>query len=392
MHTQDTKVHIRLWNKDFWLMALANLLLTMSVYSLLPVLPQWTCRLPGMSDGLATGACLGAFGLGFMALGCFCSFLVQHYRRNVVCMLAMAVVALCSLVTYYLDAEEIGISFWALLALRFAHGAFYGLAKMVLASTLIIDTCESFQRTEANYCSAWFARFALSLGPVAGILALMLKGTEATFMLSAAGALIAMVLVKFVRFPFRAPEENVRVFSLDRFLLPQGWVLGVNFMAVAVVTGVMIAMNDSMGFYGFLMCGFLLSLLARRFMFANADLKSEVVIGLIFLIVAFGAMLIRTPHVTGHITGTLAGLGIGITSSRFQLFFIKLRHHCQRGTVQSTYNVYWEFGIGVGLFLAWSLSAGGTTDVTIISTGLLAAAMVMYVTFTHRWYLAHKNR
>jgi hypothetical protein len=37
---------------------------------------------------------------------------------------------------------------------------------MVLASTLIIDVCESFQRTEANHSAGWFARFSLSLGPM----------------------------------------------------------------------------------------------------------------------------------------------------------------------------------------------------------------------------------
>ena len=41
MNTQNTPVHIRLWHRDFWLMAMANLLLTVAVYVLIPVMPKW---------------------------------------------------------------------------------------------------------------------------------------------------------------------------------------------------------------------------------------------------------------------------------------------------------------------------------------------------------------
>lgn len=39
MDTQNTPIHIRLWNRHFWRLALANLFLVMSVYMLIPTLP-----------------------------------------------------------------------------------------------------------------------------------------------------------------------------------------------------------------------------------------------------------------------------------------------------------------------------------------------------------------
>ena len=57
-----------------------------------------------------------------------------------------------------------------LVAMRLIQGAFLGLAEMSLASTLIIDTCESFQRTEANYITSWFARFSIAVGPLLSLL------------------------------------------------------------------------------------------------------------------------------------------------------------------------------------------------------------------------------
>lgn len=391
MNTQDTKVHIRLWHKDFWFMALANLLLTISVYSLIPILPKWLS--PRAFDLEHQGIALAAFGLGVLALGCFCSYLVQRFRRNKVCLIAIAATALCSFVLYYVSSKNIAVGMWSLVALRFFHGAFYGLAKMVLASTLIIDTCESFHRTEANYSSAWFARFALSLGPVVGITCASTCGYDVVFLISALSAIVSLLLVRAVSFPFRAPEENVRLLSLDRFFLPQGMVLFANLLLISTVVGLLLSVFSlPFSFYGFIMCGFLLALLAEKFVFANADLKSEAVSGLLFIVAAFLIMLFPTPKTAAFLAPTFFGLGIGITASRFLLFFIKLSRHCQRGTSQSTYMVGWELGVAAGLFIGLALLHASWFHILLSATTLTILALVVYVAYTHTWFVNHKNR
>ena len=83
MYTQNTPVHVKLWHKDFWLMAVANLLLTVAVYIQIPLLPIWMIKDAGFSPGVVAVS-LGIFGLGVFSLGFFCSYLVQKYRRNLV--------------------------------------------------------------------------------------------------------------------------------------------------------------------------------------------------------------------------------------------------------------------------------------------------------------------
>lgn len=113
------------------------------------------------------GCVLLAYGFGLFLFGGFCSYLVQRYRRNMVCQLSILGVVVCHSVIYYLDTFwNIRFSFEILLAVRFLLGAFLGLAQMSLASTLVIDSCESFQRTEANYITSWFARFSIAVGPL----------------------------------------------------------------------------------------------------------------------------------------------------------------------------------------------------------------------------------
>lgn len=393
MKTQDTTVHIKLWHRDFWFMAVANLLLTMSVYCLLPIVPSW---LEGGFMRFSTaqaGTALGIFGIGVFALGCFCSYLVQRFRRNMVCVAAIAATAACSAALYYIESEAIAIGVGAFLLLRFVHGACYGLAKMVLASTLIIDTCESFQRTEANYSSTWFARFALSLGPLMGMLCCTACDVKAAFLASTICSLAALVLVYAVAFPFRAPEECVRLFSLDRFFLPQGWLLFLNLVLVSSAVGLLMSIGClTADFYGLIMCGFLLALLSRRFVFPNADLKSEAVCGLIAIVAAFLTLIFHKGVAGQQLAPALFGLGIGITASRFLLFFVKLSRHCQRGTSQSTFLLGWELGLSIGLFVGVALLQSDRVAASVAAIAITVVALAVYVAFTHSWFIKHKNR
>ena len=389
MNTQNTPVHIKLWHREFWLMAISSLLLTMSVYALIPILPQWLMSTQNFTPE-ETGLSMGAFALGLYFFGAPCSWLVQHYRRNVVCMWAIIAVALSIGVLWYInEMRSEFVEFGIILAHRLAMGASFGLAQMVLSSTLIIDTCESFQRTEANYSASWFARFALSLGPLAGVIVYDSLGFHSVVLGSMGLALVSLLLVKMVTFPFRSPEEGVHMASLDRFFLPHGFVLFVNLLLVSIVVGLLFSQPHEALFYGLMMGGFLLALLAQRFVFRDAELKSEVLTGLILLL---AALLILLVYPMSHVAPVLLGLSVGIVGSRFLLFFIKLSRHCQRGTSQSTYFLGWETGLSLGVGLGYLLFYGQTQALLLTALVLTVVALLMYHLFTHSWFVSHKNR
>ncbi|MBQ8066118.1 MAG: MFS transporter [Prevotella sp.] len=389
MNTQNTPVHVNLWHRDFWLMAFALLLLSMSVYTLIPVLPAWLMAVENFTPEQA-GWSMGAFALGLYLLGAQCSWLVQRYRRNVVCMWAIAAVALDVAALWYIDGlRSEFVSFWTILLHRLLLGAAFGLAQMVLASTLIIDTCESSQRTEANYSASWFARMALALGPLAGCLVYGFYGFDKVVWLSVVLAALSIVLVKMVTFPFRTPEEEVHVASLDRFFLPHGSVLFLNFLLVTTVVGMLLTVASGSAFYVLMGVGLLLALLSQHFVFRDAELKSEILTGLALLIAAL-LILITTP--ASHAAPLLVGLGAGIIASRFLLFFIKLSRHCQRGTSQSTYFLGWETGLSVGLGLGYACFYQRPAALLYTALALTAAALLMYHFYTHAWFLKNKNR
>ena len=156
MNTQNTPIHVRLWHRDFWLMSIANLLLTMSVYILVPSFPVWLLETENFTPK-EVGLSMAIFALGLYSFGFFCSWLVQRFRRNRVCLLAIVMMIGSISILYYVHGLRSDfIEFWIILLQRFLLGATFGLAQMILASTLIIDTSESDRRTEANHSSAWF--------------------------------------------------------------------------------------------------------------------------------------------------------------------------------------------------------------------------------------------
>ena len=392
MNTQSTPVHIRLWNRDFWHLAIANLLLTMSVTMMIPTLPVWLMGEENLSTQ-ETGILMGVFGVGIFLLGAFCSFLVQRYRRNQVCMLSILAIIGCQAFLYYGDTlKSEFVDFSLVLIQRILLGAFFGLSVMVLESTLVIDSCEASQRTEANHSAAWFARFALALGPLGGVYLMQMLGFSSVLIGSMVCAGAALLLIRLVNFPFRTPEEHLHAVCLDRFFLSNGSLLFINMIMISIVIGLVMSMVTTPLFYMMMMVGFLLAIVAQHFVFRDAELKSEVVTGLILIGAALLLMLTRTQQVVSYLSPAFIGLGIGIVGSRFLLFFIKLSRHCQRGTSQSTYLLGWESGLSIGIGIGYGLFYQQDTLLLIVALVITAISLAMYHLLTHQWFIANKNR
>ena len=393
MNTQNTQIHISQWQRGFWLLAIANFLVAMSVYVLVPVMPLWLMEGEGFSAHDA-GLAMGAFGVGIFALGGFCSYLVQRYRRNRICMEAIILMVICITLLHSFFQHDFGaVEKWWVFAQRILFGAVYGLAEIVLASTLIIDKCTSSMRTEANHSTSWFSRFAVALGPMVGLIVYHLTGSFwRVILVSDVCVIISLLLIRAVKFPFRAPEENTHVFSLDRFFLTQGTPLFVNIFLIMLPVGMLFSLALPWMFYAMMMVGFVLALMAQRFVFQNAELKSEVVTGMILIVAAMQIMHVYSIDKVIYVAPTMIGLAIGIIGSRFLLFFIKLSRHCQRGTSSSTFLLGWESSIAIGIGIGYISFSGQSDRLLVVAEVISILAAAMYLSFTHQWFLNHKNR
>ena len=387
MDTQHTVIHIRLWQRSFWLLSIAKFLLCMAVYMLIPILPYWMMS-QAQFDGATMSFVFLSYLVGVVLPGPFSSFLVQRFRRNNVALLAI----LCMIPVFYALFFISQFPLWSLYVLACCFGASFGFVQEVLSSTLIVDVCDSSHRTEANYASSWFGRIALAVGPMVGLLLCKHFGIQFVFITLAVDCLLALLLVSMVKFPFKTPEDEIHLVSFDRFFLTDGKWLFLNQLLIMAAVGILLSLSHSVSFYALMLLGFFFALLSQQFVFANADLKSEIVTGLFALCAAVGILFTHQGRAMSHLSPTLLGYGIGLIGSRFQMFLLKLSRHCQRGTSQSTYFLGWESGISLGLFLGWYALNRNEFVALSVSLGLLLLALAFYHFFTHHWYVQHKNR
>ena len=321
MDTQNTPVHVRLWHLDFWLLSLANLSLTVMVYMLMPVLPSHLAACHGITP-MEIGLIFVSYAVGLYLLGGFTTYLVQRYRRNRVCLWTIALLVLAVSQLYFNEHLPVGHDVTVALAIVVAVvvGALYGLSKMILMSTLVIDSCESFMRTEANYSATWFGRMALAIGPAVGLCCHELMGFRPTILLSCGLGLAAILLILMAHFPFKAPEDNVRLWSADRFFLVRGLPLFLVLFMMTAVVGALFTTGIGVSFYAFMLLGFVLALLAEKFVFVDADLKSEVVTGLICISAAVIMLMTSRLAVVEAVIPVLLAFGIALIGTRFLLF------------------------------------------------------------------------
>lgn len=276
---------------DFVRMSVAQFLLFASLYALLPLLPLVLKR--QMELPFSSGVWLyAAFVAGVLLVGPFHAHLGDAFKRKHVFVLS-ALVSSASAVGYMLASEWV-----QLLLLALVQGGSFALA-VVGSLTVAIDITPSTRRSAGNMIYAWMARMGVMVGAWGGAWVYTLYGFPTLVYIAAALGMVSLYLGERVYVPFRAPI-GIPVCTLDRFLLPRAWVpaLGV----------------------------FLLGGVAGRLM----------------------PLLMTGDECPLFVLGLLAVLCVPLTR-----LFVRLSHHCQRGTANSTCYIATDAGVLLGLSLAY---------------------------------------
>lgn len=313
---------------NFWRMCVANLLLFASVYMLLPLLPFVMAQQLGIPVP-QVGSMFLVFAGAMFVVGPFHAYLGDEYKRKHVLLYSMLVM-LASMAGY-----AFADSYVKLLLLALVQGACFGLATTA-GITVAIDITTSARRSAGNAVYAWAARLGMLVGAGVGVLLFRFYGFRMVIYLSVAAGLLSMFFVSRVYVAFRAPI-GLSLCNVDRFLLPRAWLPAVNMMLIAFVPGVLLPM---------LLVGNYLSLVA-------------------LVVLA----LVTVP---------------------FTRMFVKLSHHCQRGTANTTCHLSMEAGILAGLAVACHLM----DEAALLHIASVAAilAVFFFVLLTYPYYKRKRVR
>lgn len=368
-----------LWKPEFWSLLLANLFASMAMYMLLPIEPIVIGK--HFHEDLAiSGTVVSIFGVGIFTWGPMANYWLDRKSRKSVCLRALLFMLIFTLCTLFKLPE------WSYIVARFCQGSAFGLFQIAMGSTLLIDLTHTRLRTRAAHVYYWFSRFALSLGPASALCLNLFYETRYVIWLSAFCSFAAFLLVLQLNVPFRTPLEP-KICSTDRFWMNKAKPLFFTMIPNTFALGLLLFMNLSITFFTMLMTGMLVALLLHELFFKGKDSQTEMLLGATLLALVFGGSLTEAISLDNLLSGIFTGAGIGLITSRYLLYFIRVAEHCERGTGQSTYMLGWEFGIYSGMMVCSQLVEQHHQFINYLGLGTIIVSAIAYIGYTHQWFV-----
>lgn len=356
---------------NFWKLIAANFLIIAAMYMLIPLLPHILLQEFGLSPVLAATA-TSITGIAVFALGPFCSYAIQRFRRNIVCISSIAITSIAFLAaSYSIDEMQTngtsGEYAMALIATRIVSGAFFGLSLITLNSTLIIDSCTSGKRTQANAISAWTHILAIPAGMAGGIITQAESKPQDVFYAASVTSAVAILLMISAKFPFKAPEETIKKCSFDRFIATSCLPFTIPAIFTAMILGMSMAWINSAQHFAYLAIGSISAICSlvwsnsskgkrkEKFKVSKNGIDISAISGYALLLVStLMTTFVSSNPGSNYILQTgIFGIGAATTLifSNIHLCFIESADHCQRGSAESTYLLSLELGIASGIAL-----------------------------------------
>lgn len=385
---------VKLWTVHFMRICVANLLLFASLYVLFPVLSV------EMADRLGvpvaqTGAIFLFFTLGMFLIGPFHAYLVDAYKRKYVCMFAAALMMVATIgYAFVTNLKE-------LILLSTVQGLAFGICTTA-GITLAIDITNATLRSVGNVSFSWTARLGMIAGVILGVWLYQSYSFQNLLTVSVITGAVGILVLSGVYVPFRAPIVT-KLYSFDRFLLLRGWVPAINLLLVTFVCGLLIPLvhpllNDSvlgnMGipvpFFVGTAVGYIASLFLARLFFARLLFLKENTLRIVIIGIGLEILALNTGISIG-ISSVLLGLGLGFIMPEFLVILVKLSHHCQRGTANTTHLLASEVGISLGIAAACYMEM----DIDrMFHTGRIVAsiALLFFILVTYPYYKKKKVR
>jgi MFS family permease len=373
----------RLWNTNYMKVMTANFALFFAFYLLTPLLPLYLSEHFGATKDVI-GLVLSGYTITALVFRPFSGFVVDSFPRKTVLMVCY--IAFAIFFAGYLAAGTLLL----FTIVRTLHGGPFG-AVTVANSTMAIDVLPSSRRNEGIGYYGLGNNFAMAIAPTIGIYIYHLtQNFHLLFWLALGVAVVGLAIDATIKSP-QAPLPSLEgdtvveraegapkaTFSLDRFFLLRGWLLGVNMMFFGFCFGVLsnylaIYSKEALGITGgtgtyFMLCsmGLILSRLQGGRALRKGLLSHNAATGMVISLIGY-TLFIALPTLNSHITlmnpslstflayygsALLIGLGNGHMWPAFQNMMINVAHHNERGTANSTILVSWDVGMGLGILL-----------------------------------------
>lgn len=358
METQNVEPEekVKLWNRNYVKVWLANFMIFFSFMLLTPLLPLYLKDTFSASKDVI-GMVLSGYALTALIIRPFSGFFVDSFPRKRV--LLICYFLFFSFFAGYLVAGSLllfGI-------IRTLHGAPMG-ATTVSNSTVAIDVLHPSRRAEGIGYYGLSNNIASAIAPAIAIW--LLNETHSydfLFWLAFITSGIGFAINSTLKLAPRETVPNKQKISLDRFFLLKGWSQGLvmichSFAYGIISTYVAIYGKERLGisggsglFFALLSIGLIVSRLIGGPSLRKGRVVQNASAGLVVTLFGYLFFAAVPNHFAYYASALIIGLGSGHMYPAFQTMFINLAPHTQRGTANSTLFISWDTGLGLGVLV-----------------------------------------
>ena len=386
----------KLWNSNYIKVWTGNFLMYFAFMLLTPLLPLYLSDTYA-ADKQVIGIVLSGYALAALLIRPFSGFFVDSFPRKM--MLLIFYLLMAAFFGGYLLAGSLTM----FAAFRMLHGAPFG-ATGVSLSTVAMDVLPSSRRAEGVGYFGLSNNIATAISPgIAMFLFARYQSYEMLFWLAFAVSVLGVIVVSTIRVKDRPLVLDKQPLSLDRFIMLKGLVpmltvFTVGFAYSVVTTYVAIYGRDELGITtgtGFFFTLFAIGLIVSR-LTGSRSLRKGLILrnaSLGILVSISGFILFAAVHHPAcyYIAPFIIGLGNGHLWPAFQMIFINMAPHSQRGTANSTILTGWDLGMGVGMLAGGSIAEHfGYHAAFWAGIAVYALGVLFYFTVVRPYYQHNK--
>jgi len=362
-----------LFTKNFVLTSLSTVAIFTSFYFLLVTLPIYILKLGGSESEI--GLIIGVFTISAVLLRPFIGREVDKRGRKSI-LLAGSLVFLFSTLLYNYTT-----SVASLLSLRVIHGIGWG-AATTAASTLIADIAPASRRGEAMGVFGMAANVAMAVGPALSIILLNSTNFPTLFMVSAAIALVSLLLVLPISETI-VTRPKTPLFSKEAFF-PSAMMFTVTVTYGSIVSFLaLFATAQGITNPGIFFTVFAVTLLLVRALAGKlSDMKGRkfvIVPGMIIIALGLWVLAMADSLLLFLAAALLYGLGFGLVHPTLMAFLVDRVSERGRGAAMGTFTAAFDLGIGAGsIILGVVLQFFGFSLMYMLGGAIVLAGAVLF--------------
>ncbi len=384
-----TKQSDKLWTKDFILLSLSILLLSIAFYFLMPTLPIYVIDVLEMENS-KVGLVIAIYTLAALLIRPFAGMAVDMKGRKWILIISAILFSVLFI------GYKWALLFVPLLFVRFLQGLQWGVSTSAYF-TAAVDIIPMKKRGRGIGYFGLAFNIAMAVGPAAGIFIMGDGRFNLLFISGLVLSLIGTSILFLVKFPRYERPANLK-FSWNGLFAKRTMPVTLNVLLISSTFGGIVtfltiyareqALEAHTGLFFTLMAvGMGLARIFSGQIFDRFGPRIISLIGIVLAAIGFW-LLAEIPQASSFlISAVVIGSGIGIVIPSFQTMANNVVSKEKRGVANSTFLMGLDLGIGLGsIYTGWLADIFSLSVAFKVASGVLIVGLILFFVKTLPYY------